>query len=147
MIKHLWLAASSLFVFFIALVLGMERAVFVMRAERAVGTVKEVSAKNARRGRHHRHCTKFTAAVTYADAEGQPFTIDVRAGSIAGWDVAVSRADLHEGDAVGVVYSPRDPSRAYRDKLTCVWETPLIAAGIGAAMLLGSATEGGRLRW
>ena len=73
--------------------------------------------------------------------------MNVGAGSSRGSNQPVASASRHAGDPVRVVYSPRNPTKAYQDTFFGVWGAPVIAAGLQIATMLGSMSEGRRRLW
>lgn len=148
MIKQPWLLAVSGLCLVMGTYFVVDRLVFLATAERVMGTVTELTSRNDTCGseRNRYRCTKFRAEVAFEAKTGGSFTIDISAGQERGHDEPLSRALYEEGSQVEVVYSPRNPSKAYQNTLFGVWGAPIIAFGVQISTLLGSFSEGRRRR-
>lgn len=149
MIRQPWLFAVSMVCLLIAIGFTVERTIFLLGAERTQGTVVAIDGRNATCGKkkHRYSCTQFTATVHYTIPSGAVLAIDIGAGSSRGSDQPATNASRRTGDPVRVVYSPKNPSKAYQDSFFGVWGAPVIAAVFQIATLFGSMAEGRRRRW
>jgi hypothetical protein len=144
MIRQRWLAIVALVLAVVAVGAGIDRALFVARAQKTAGNVVAVSATNDRCGSRRRsryECTKFSAAVEFATSRGATATHHMYAGSSRGHDGPVSKATVHPGDVVPIVYDPKDPERSYEDRTQAIWGFPGGSALLAALMFLMSLTD------
>jgi hypothetical protein len=115
------------------------RAVFWLRAAHVQGRVVEVVAQNARCARKLSHgpCTRYTARVRFARADGSSAELVAHAGSVRGHRQPLQRSWYEPGDAVPIVYDPALPAKAYVDDASDLWSAPfLLSVGVGTAWLL-----------
>jgi len=128
----------------------IERMIFLSTAVKASGTVISVDAHNGRCGGGRRRaknpCTKFNSTVEFQASNGRPYRFSVSSGSTRGSDKPTSNARLKIGAAVPVVYSPKDPSKAYEDSLWGVWAIPIFLFVGHLAALVASFMEPRRRR-
>jgi hypothetical protein len=104
----------------------LDRTIFVVTADRAMGTVETVRAENGRCGRRPRHdCTRYEAVVRYM-VQSRDHRIAVGAGSEKGLDQPLASAYYAPDDLVMIAYSRRNPQRAYRDEVADIWGTPIV---------------------
>lgn len=148
MIKQPWLLVVSGILLVVALGFAIDRALFLVTAERTSGSVERITSSNGRCGskKNKYDCTRFQAIVGFTTKDGRAGEITVSAGSSRGYDQPSSAADLSVRQAVPVVYSPRNPAKAYQNSLWGVWGAPLMAFIGQLATLFGSFSEGRRRR-
>lgn len=103
----------------------VSQILFLARAERGVGVVREVQARNDRCGGKRRHdCTRFLATVEFQVAGGRQSSY-LDAGDARGHDRPLTDARHKVGEAVPIVFDSSRPEEIFRDKLSDVWATPL----------------------
>lgn len=120
----------------------IDRISFVQVAQRTSGVVEDVWGHNGSCGRKRsRHdCTRYDARLRYQTSAGQ-YRIVVSAGSARGHNQPVSRARYAVGAREIVAYDPRNPARAYRNKLWDIWGTPLVTFFVQICTFLASFSE------
>lgn len=102
------------------------RLLFLNRAERCVGVVREVEARNDRCGyKRRRVCTRFSALVEFQSTSGRHY-VSLNGGHVDGYDQHVSLALYKIGDPVPVVFNPGHPEEAYRNQLRDLWGVPIL---------------------
>lgn len=148
MIKQPWMLVVSAVLLLVAIGLGIERTLFVLGSAASEGKVARIDSENSRCGskKSRYDCTVFSAMVQYAIPSGAILAIRVGAGSTRGNNQPSSSASRSIGDRVGVLYSEKNPVKAYENTIFGVWGAPLIAVGAQIATMLGSLTEGRRRR-
>jgi hypothetical protein len=103
----------------------ISQLLFLSRAERGVGVVREVQAQNSRCGGKRRHdCTKFHAMVEFQSA-GSRQSSYLSAGDARGHGQPLSQARYRIGDPVPIAFDPSRPEEIYRDKFLDVWGSSL----------------------
>jgi hypothetical protein len=124
-----------------------DRFEFVRTAEHTIGVVERVIGENDRCGRKRRrhNCTVFTAVLRY-EVKARPYSIEVSAGKARGHNQPISRSLYSKGSRERVAYDPRQPTRAYRDKLWDIWGAPLITFFIQIGTFVSSFTENRKRR-
>jgi hypothetical protein len=75
------------------------------------------------------------------EVKARPYFIAVPAGKTRGRDQPISRALYSVGSRERVAYDPRQPTRAYRDKLWDIWGTPLVIFFIQIGTFVASFSE------
>ncbi len=148
MIKQPWLLVISGLLLVGALGFAADRVIFLMGAQKTRGTVERLTAENGRCGskKNKYSCTRFSADVAFTTSDGRSSSISISAGSTRGHNQPTSSANVSVGQGVPVVYSPRNPSKAYQDSLWGVWGAPLMMFIGQLATLFGSFSEGRRRR-
>ena len=119
-----------------------DRMEFVRTARETSGTVEQVTSENTSCGRKRtRHaCTKYRATLRY-DVQGTQYRITVPAGRSRGHNQPISHAQYAVGGRDVVVYDPRRPGRAYRDRVWDIWGAPLITFFVQIGSFLAGFTE------
>jgi hypothetical protein len=103
----------------------ISQLLFLSRAERDVGVVREVQAQNGRCGGKRRHdCTKFHATVEFQSA-GSRQSSYLSAGEARGHGQPLSKARYRIGDPVPIVFDSNRPEEIYRDKFLDIWGSSL----------------------
>lgn len=121
----------------------VSQLLFLSRAERDVGVVREVRAHDDRCGGKRRHdCTKFLATVEFQSAGGRQSSA-LRAGDARGHGQPLSKARYRTGDPVPIVFDPSRPEEIYRDRFWDVWSTPLALLCI-QIVALGASLRGSK---
>jgi hypothetical protein len=116
----------------------ISQLLFLSRAERAVGVVREVRAQNGRCGGKRRHdCTRFHAMVEFQSA-GSRQSSYLSAGDARGHGQPLSKARYRIGDPVPVVFDPSRPEEVYRDKFLDVWGSSLAWLALQIVSLVAS---------
>ena len=130
MIKQPWALAISGIFLFIAVYYVVERAFFIMSAEKTLGSVVKVESYNSRCGGGKRRskydCTKFTSYVRYFNLKNSPYEISLSSGSSRGHNQPDSYARLKMGESVPIIYDPKNPAKAYEDTIWGVWGVPIM---------------------
>jgi Protein of unknown function (DUF3592) len=147
------LRVKNQFLFVISLVLlaafcwsVISQLLFLSRAERDVGVVREVRAHDDRcGGKRRRDCTKFHATVEFQSA-GSRQSSYLSAGEARGHGQPLSKARYRIGDPVPIVFDPSRPEQIYRDKFLDIWGSPLAwlffqIFTLGASLLRGSKED------
>jgi hypothetical protein len=115
------------------------RALFLLHADRVQGRVVEVVAQNAQCARKLTYgpCTRFTARVRFARADGSRAELMAHAGSVRGHGQPLRRSWYEPGDALPIVYDPALPAKVYVDDASDLWSAPFVlSVGVGTAWLL-----------
>jgi hypothetical protein len=147
MIKNPIFAAISGILLLVVIGFVVERLRFLDSAQKTVGQVSEVRSHNTRcgssgKGKKKYPCTKYDATVDYsAPGYSETFHLELSAGSARGTGQPLSEADYKRGDAVKVVYDPKNPSKAYQDSLFGVWGAPIVLFVVQLATMFGSLVE------
>jgi hypothetical protein len=148
MVKQLWLLAVAGIVGVVGIGLGVERAWFVLTADRANGVIVGIEGTDSRCGGKHSHhdCTEFAAKVRFEpEGKGSSYT-SVSAGSATGHGASASMATRKVGEKLFVLYDGDDPSQACEDTPMAIWRWPLGAFGLSGALALSSLFEPRRRR-
>lgn len=128
---------------------AIDRALFLQRAEATNGTTMSVSSHNGRCGggrrRRSHPCTKFKAAISFRTSSGVQSELKLDAGSAPYHDQPTSRARYRVGQAVPVLYDPKNPGKAFHNSFLGIWGTPLWV-GLGSLSLFVGALQQGRRR-
>lgn len=131
--------ALALIALLVSAVLAARTALFVMGAERSIGTVTAIQSLNSscsksrRRGRVRSSysCTKFQASVRYASAGGEVYSLSRSAGRARGHNQPSSLANLTAGQEVTVLYDSARPAEGRLDRFDDLWLGPSVAAFLG----------------
>lgn len=100
------------------------RLLFLSHAERCVGVVREVEARNGRCGRKGRtECTKFSGLVEFQTTSGRHY-VRLDGGRVNGHNKHPSLGLYRIGEPVPIVFNPDHPQEFYRDKLWDLWGFP-----------------------
>ena len=147
MIKSMFLFIGSCFLFIFVLVFLAMRISFLSRAEKVDGHVTSVSSYNdrcssgSRRRRTYYDCTKFSAVISFVTNRGEGHSFTVSAGSSRGHNQPDTYASYRPGEAVPVLYDPKDPSNACRNTFMDKWGTPFMLFVFQIITLIASMTE------
>ena len=121
-VRDCFLFVTSMILLAVCFYFAISRFLFLARAQRAVGVVRELSAENGRCGgaRNRYNCTKFYAAVELQSAGGRRSS-RIDAGYTKHYGQPVSRALYQPGDRIPVFFDPNHPEEICRDKFWDLW--------------------------
>lgn len=103
----------------------VSQLLFLKRAERGVGVVRELRARDGRCGtKRRRDCTKFLATVEF-QSSGNRQSSYLNAGDARGHGQPLSKARHQVGDFVSIVFDPNRPEEIYRDRFWDLWGSSL----------------------
>jgi hypothetical protein len=140
-IKNGFLFTISLVLFVAFCYSLISQILFLSRAERGIGVVRQVRAVDSWcRGKRRHDCTKFFATVEFEFAGSRTFS-DLEAGGARGHNQPLSKALHQVGDSVPILFDPNRPEEVRHDKLWDIWGSPLILLFFQAFTLLGSLTR------
>ncbi len=117
----------------------IDRAIFHLRADRALGRVTNVTSHTSTSSRHGTK-TYFKANVEFTHNKAA-FSITTPAGNAKGSDQPLDRSELKIGDSVPLIYDSRNPSKGFKDNLAEVWIMPVFAFMAQLALLVASLLE------
>ena len=127
---------------------ALERLYFLSQAERTIGEVVSISAKDGRCGgrRSKYNCTEYKADVRFF-SNNSAHEFNIGAGNARGHGQSKSKASHKTGDEVKVVYDPENPKKAYEDSTMGVWGGPIMMLIAQIVTFFSSFTEDRRRRF
>jgi len=119
-----------------------ERTVWVIRAERTVGEVTSVTARNARcsHRRTRYNCTVYSAVIRYM-VKDAPYSLHVNAGKETGHNRPTTLAEHQVRQRVKVIFDPGRPATAFRDTLAEIYAAAIFFFLIHLSLLTASFRE------
>ena len=120
----------------------IDRLLFLTSAQRTMGTVVSLSARDSRCGGKRKYsCTRFYAQVEFQTARGERSQLEVSAGTARGSNQPLTRARYVQGANVELIYDPKNPREVLQNSFFEIWGLPLMGGVFGGSFLFGSFCE------